>query len=256
MFLYENRIQIASSKKYIGLLGLLLVLLSALGPGCSGEYLGPDESRRSAAGVSTGLFSEWREEAHRHLISVVGTHTVETTVENSKLYLGALFGQERVETMAECMQVAVRFLSEGVASGLNVIAAYVTEILRATGIDVSLPFPHFTSEGVASVTQWALLALIGYCVLSVTLRLVVSVLRRVFWLLKLCTALALFALIVSDTKASTDTTTLRLAALVLACALLGLATSRVRPEETGCLGSRLRDLEGRLKEVEQRKKEV
>lgn len=31
--------------------------------------------------------------------------------------------------------MVIRFLAEGAASGLNVIAVYVTEILRVTGFD-------------------------------------------------------------------------------------------------------------------------
>lgn len=31
--------------------------------------------------------------------------------------------------------MVIRFLAEGAASGLNVIAVYVTEILRVTGVD-------------------------------------------------------------------------------------------------------------------------
>uniref|UniRef100_A0A8C7PEI1 Si:dkey-74k8.3 n=2 Tax=Oncorhynchus mykiss TaxID=8022 RepID=A0A8C7PEI1_ONCMY len=145
----------------------------------------------------------------------------------------------------------IRFLAEGAASGLNVIAVYVTEILRVTGVDVQLPFPHFTPEGVASVGQWALLALIGYWVLSIVLRLLVGVVRRVFWMLKAGTALWLFGLIVSDVKAGSDTTAVRLAGLVLGCALLGLAS--YGSEKTIHMEDRLSILEGRVKAVERRK---
>lgn len=33
------------------------------------------------------------------------------------------------------LEMVIRFLAEGAASGLNVIAVYVTEILRVTGFD-------------------------------------------------------------------------------------------------------------------------
>ncbi|KAI1888221.1 hypothetical protein AGOR_G00182780 [Albula goreensis] len=236
MFSSWNTIKIAATKKYVSFVAFILVLLSALGPGGAEEAV--LEESRSTTGASTGgrsLLAGWTEEAHRHLVALVGTQPVETAV--------------------ECVQVAVRFLSEGTASGLNVIGAYVTEILKAAGMDVVLPFPHFTPEGVAAVTQWALLALIGYWVLSLVLRLVASVLRRVMRLLKLVVALVLFGMIVSDNTASTDLTALRLAILVLVYALLGLGWTRAKPEEGGRLGARMRELEGRLKEVERRKME-
>lgn len=35
----------------------------------------------------------------------------------------------------QIFETVIRFLAEGAASGLNVIAVYVTEILRVTGVD-------------------------------------------------------------------------------------------------------------------------
>lgn len=42
----------------------------------------------------------------------------------------------RVSTLPpQFFEMVIRFLAEGAASGLNVIAVYVTEILRVTGFD-------------------------------------------------------------------------------------------------------------------------
>lgn len=38
-------------------------------------------------------------------------------------------------TPPQFLEMVIRFLAEGAASGLNVIAVYVTEILRVTGVD-------------------------------------------------------------------------------------------------------------------------
>lgn len=38
-------------------------------------------------------------------------------------------------TATQIFETVIRFLAEGAASGLNVIAVYVTEILRVTGFD-------------------------------------------------------------------------------------------------------------------------
>ncbi|XP_036406787.1 transmembrane protein 109-like isoform X2 [Megalops cyprinoides] len=237
--MYSHRVIIHPpvTLKTSGFAALVLVLLSVLVPGCV-EGAVPLEEPQKSEGMLVGLrplLTEWSEETHRYMVSVLGTHAIETA--------------------AECVRMAIRFLSVGAASGLNVIAVYVTEILRAAGITVTLPFPHFTPEGVASVAQWALLALIGYWVLSLVLRLAVSLLRRVLWLLKLCAGLWLFALIVGDTRASTDTTALRLACLVLAWALLGLVRTDAKGDETKRLGAQVRHLEGRLREMEERKME-
>ncbi|XP_014055399.1 uncharacterized protein isoform X2 [Salmo salar] len=210
-----------------------LVLMLGLAARCVVQAMPSEDSPQAAqASVSLrSLVTGTCKDVHKYVESVVGTNVIESTV--------------------EFFEMLIRFMAEGAASGLNVIAVYVTEILRVTGVDVHLPFPHFTPEGVASVGQWALLALIGYWVLSIVLRLLVGVLRRVFWMLKAGTALWLFGLIVSDAKAGSDTTAVRLAGLVLGCALLGLAS--YGSEKTIHVEDRLSILEGRVKAVERRK---
>uniref|UniRef100_A0A8C4ZIP3 Si:dkey-74k8.3 n=1 Tax=Gadus morhua TaxID=8049 RepID=A0A8C4ZIP3_GADMO len=116
-----------------------------------------------------------------------------------------------------------------------------------------LSLPRFTPEGVASVAQWGLLALIGYWLLTVILRLFIGLLRQVFWILKTVAALWLFGLIVSDAHAGTDTTAIRLAGLVLGCALLGVAFPS--SEKTVGVEGRLGQLEGRVRALEGRKGE-
>ncbi|XP_021416607.2 uncharacterized protein LOC110488637 isoform X1 [Oncorhynchus mykiss] len=230
-----------------------LVLMLGLAARCVVQAMPSEESPQAAqASVSLrSLVTGTCKDVHKYVESVVGTNVIESTVESVLLYLESVLGQENVYTMAMFFEMLIRFLAEGAASGLNVIAVYVTEILRVTGVDVQLPFPHFTPEGVASVGQWALLALIGYWVLSIVLRLLVGVVRRVFWMLKAGTALWLFGLIVSDVKAGSDTTAVRLAGLVLGCALLGLAS--YGSEKTIHMEDRLSILEGRVKAVERRK---
>uniref|UniRef100_A0A3B3Q6M9 Si:dkey-74k8.3 n=1 Tax=Paramormyrops kingsleyae TaxID=1676925 RepID=A0A3B3Q6M9_9TELE len=175
--------------------------------------------------------------------------------QNAKLCLHSLFDQEKLEALLEYFKVAVGVLSTGAASGLNVIAVYVSEILSATGVSVKLPFPHFTAEGIAFVAQWALLAVIGYWVFSLVLHLVLCLLRRVLWLLKLSIALWLFVVIVSDTSANTNTTAWRLSALVFACALLGLARVGSEQDKSSNLERRVKGLEGSMKRIERNLKQ-
>ncbi|XP_024284870.1 uncharacterized protein LOC112256109 [Oncorhynchus tshawytscha] len=212
-----------------------LVLVLGLAARCFGQAMPSKESPQAAPASFSlrSLVTGTCEDVHRYVESVVGTNVIESTV--------------------EFFEMLSRFLAEGAASGLNVFSLYVTDILRVTGVDVHLPFPHFTAEGVASAGQWALLALIGYWVLSIILRMLVGVVRRVFWMLKAGIALWLFGLIVSDAKAGSDTTAVRLASLVLGCALLGLASSG--SEKTVQVEDRMSILEGRVKAVERRKGE-
>ncbi|XP_056147882.1 transmembrane protein 109-like [Lampris incognitus] len=213
----------------------MCLLLLGLAAQCAGQATPSTENPPPAASPVSlrALIMGTCEEVHRFVESIVGTRVIDSTV-------------EFVETV-------IRFLAEGAASGLNVIAVYVTEILRVTGIDVPLPFPRFTPEGVTSVAQWGLLALIGYWLLTVLLRLLIGTVRRVFWMLKTVMALWLFGLIVSDSGAKSDTTAVRLAVLVLGYVLLGLVTSG--SEKTVVVENRLSSLEGRLKAVERRKRE-
>ncbi|CAL8263985.1 unnamed protein product [Lota lota] len=229
------------------------ILVLALASGCSGHRSSMD-SYSEASPVNlrtliTGTFKDIRQ----YVENVVGTNVIQSTIERAVLYLESVLGQDNFYTVAMFVEMVIRFLAEGAASGLNVIAVYVTEILRVTGIDVPLSFPRFTPEGVASVAQWGLLALIGYWLLTVLLHLFIGIMRQVFWMLKTVAALWLFGLIVSDGRASTDTTATRLAGLVLGCVLLGVAFPC--SEKTVGVESRVGQLEGRMKVLERRKGE-
>ncbi|XP_075959084.1 uncharacterized protein LOC142962463 [Anarhichas minor] len=175
------------------------------------------------------------------------------TCQTLQRYAESVVGSGVIRSAAEFFEMVIRFLAEGAASGLNVIAVYVTEILRVTGFDVGLTSPLFTPEGVAAIAQWGLVALIGYWVLTIALRLLIGVVRRVFWVVKTVLALWLFGLIVTDKHAATDTTAVRLGGLVLAYVLLTLLTSC--SEKTCAVEHRLSSLEGRVKVVEKRKGE-
>nr|XP_055034087.1 uncharacterized protein si:dkey-74k8.3 isoform X1 [Misgurnus anguillicaudatus] len=191
----------------------------------------------------------------QYVESVVGTHAIQMGVENAVFYLDSVFGPENVYSVAMFVEMLMKFVAEGAASGLNVIAVYVSEILRATGVsEETISIPHFTAEGVYSVIKWALLALIGYWILTVVLRVTLALVRRVFWLLKAILVLWVFMRIVNDPTASTNITTLRLTLLVLFCAVFGVTTSRAGGSGDG-LEKRVRNLEGRLQVMEKTKTE-
>ncbi|XP_051937285.1 uncharacterized protein LOC127610853 isoform X1 [Hippocampus zosterae] len=197
-----------------------------------------------------GVLRGTGQELHRYAESVVGIDGIRSATESALLFLETLLGQENVYSVAMFLRMVFRFLAEGVANGLNVIAAYVTEILRVIGFD-ALTLPRFTPEGVTTVAQWGVLAVIGYWVMTILLRFAIDALRHVFWLVKMAVVLWLFAMIVSDSSASADTTAVRLGGLVLGYILLSLLTSG--SNKTGALEHRLKSLEGRVKAVEKRK---
>ncbi|KAF3693869.1 hypothetical protein EXN66_Car009545 [Channa argus] len=184
----------------------------------------------------------------------VTLHTLITgTCQEMQRYTESLVGTGVIRSAAEFLEMVIRFVAEGAASGLNVIAVYVTEILRVTGFDVALTLPHFTPEGVTAVAQWGLVALIGYWVLTIVLHLLVVVVRHVFWVVKTVLVLWLFGLMVTDKAATVDTTAFRIAGLVLVCALLTLLTTH--SGKSCAVEHRLSSLEGRLRAVEKRKGE-
>lgn len=116
-----------------------------------------------------------------------------------------------------------------------------------------LPFQKVTPEGVIFVTQWALLAVMAYWILSFILRLVVGAVRQALWLLKVTFAVGMFGLILSDTEASSETTAIRLAGLACVCVLLGIGSTSSKPDTH--LENKIKTLERRLGEMEKRKME-
>ncbi|XP_060903923.1 voltage-gated monoatomic cation channel TMEM109 isoform X1 [Labrus mixtus] len=232
---------------------LLLVLgLAVVLAGAKAEQTKQTEGSPPAVTLGTLITGTCRE-VQRYAESVLGSGVIRSVAESAVLYLESFLGEENVYTVAMFFEMVIRFLAEGAASGLNVIAVYVTEILRVTGFDAAETLPRFTPEGVAAIAQWGLLALIGYWVLNIVLRLFLCVAKRVFWVVRTVLALWLFGLIVTDKTASADTTAVRVGGLVLGCVVLTLLTSG--SENTCTVEHRLSTLEGRVKAVEKRKVE-
>ncbi|XP_013863522.1 uncharacterized protein LOC106517303 isoform X1 [Austrofundulus limnaeus] len=229
-------------------LALLLVELSGSGAGAKTERA---ESESPPVVTLRTVITGTCQELQRYAESVLGTNVIRSAAESAVLFLESLLGQENVQTMAMFFETVIRFLAEGAASGLNVIAVYVSEILRVTGFDVARTLPRFTPEGVTALAQWGLVGLIGYWVLTIILRLLIGVFRQVFWVVKMVLALWLFGLIVTDKHASAETTAIRVGVLVLAFVLLTLLTSGF--DKSSAVEHRLNRLERRVREVERTK---
>ncbi|XP_036424750.1 transmembrane protein 109 isoform X2 [Colossoma macropomum] len=213
-------------------LGLLLLGVTA---GCR-EHASPPQEPPSAASPSfASYFTECLDPVLGYVESVVGTQVM--------------------KTCGEFVEMVLRFVAEGAASGLNVIAVYVSEILRATGLGDPVSIPHFTAEGVSSVVKYALLGVIAYWLLCAVLRVGVVLLRRVFWLVKSIVVVWLFVRIISDPTAAPDTTAVRVSLLVIFCAVVSVASGSISGTNSACLESRLSTLEGKVKVMEKRKTE-
>lgn len=105
------------------------------------------------------------------------------------------------------------------------------------------------------MAQWALLAVLGYWLLSLAVCLLAGVVRRTLFLLKVAFAIVTFGLIVSDGGASAETTAMRLAGLVFACVLLGIGPSSFRGDTNAHLEQKVRALGRQLREIERKRKE-
>lgn len=209
------------------LLGLFLILLAAPSSGFFSSSEPVQEPKKPGSLATVRLFvSENLAEARRSV--------------------DALVGREVVDTSLGCLQNAGLTVSEGLATGLNVLVKLVSEFLTALGVEDrhSLSRLQFTQQEVATVLVWTLAALIGYWLLSLVLGLVGCVVRRVLWLIKLAAFSSAFLLILRRVEDSYQRGALVLGLVLLAVLLGGFRGS---PGETST--ARLEGLEQRMAEL-------
>ncbi|XP_062856960.1 uncharacterized protein si:dkey-74k8.3 [Trichomycterus rosablanca] len=167
----------------------------------------------------------------------------------------SVLGSQTIELCCTVWNMALQFVAEGAAAGLNVIAVYVAEILRATGLADPIYIPRFTPQGMTQVAQWGLLAVIGYWLLYAALRVGVAFVRRTFWMLKVVALLWIFVRIISDHGASDETTAVRLCWLVALSAAWSVATRGRSAGDASHVEKRLVNLEERVAAMERRRAE-
>ncbi|TSV81475.1 hypothetical protein Baya_13305 [Bagarius yarrelli] len=172
--------------------------------------------------------------------------------ENLRLRVDSVVGAQTTMTCLTFFEMVLQFVAEGAAGGLNVIAVYMAEILRATGLGDPVFIPHFSPEGVAIAAKWMLLTAMSYFLFRTVLRLAATLIRRGFWMLKLILVMWLFSRIISDPKASSETTVSRLFLLVVFMAVWSVATAKTGTDLSG-LESRLSSLEGKVAAMEKEK---
>ncbi|XP_028456364.1 voltage-gated monoatomic cation channel TMEM109 [Perca flavescens] len=183
-------------------------------------------------------------------IQELRTALVDLAVEG-RTYLGRLAGEQTLLSVQKAFSQVLAVAAGAVSAALNVLFQNVSHILQAAGVQ-GVPVPRVSPDGLIFVTQWLLLALIGYWLISLVFGLVASALRRALWLLKVAVALLCFGLILSDRSVDTDTTAIRLAGLVCVCVLLGVGTGRgsAAADRTAQLEQQLKILERRLGDME------
>lgn len=168
-----------------------------------------------------------------------------------RTYLCWLAGEQTVLTVQKAFSQALRVVAASLAGGLTTLLECVSHFLQDVGVlRGGFPINKVTPEGLIFVSQWVLVALIGYWLLSLALRLVASTLRQFLWLLKLSVALVCFGLILSDHSVKTETIAIRLAVLVSVCILLGVGRGSNAADKTAYLEEQVKILERRLKEME------
>ncbi|CAL8334102.1 unnamed protein product [Lota lota] len=163
-------------------------------------------------------------------------------------YLRQLAQEKAVVSAQKVAAVA----GEALAAGLNVCSRSLAQLLAAAGVDDVIPTSQVSAEGVVFVGQWLLLSLIGYWVIWLLVRTLASSLRFGVRLLKVGGALAAFGLILSDRSAAMETTTIRLAVLLLLCVLLGVGPrgGGARDDKSIQLEKQVKTLERRVREME------
>ncbi|KAM9470908.1 uncharacterized protein Hap1MRO34_012811 [Clarias gariepinus] len=211
------------------LLGVGLLVLMALTVRCEGEKTPGEDPFRIGCRLT-----DMAKSLRLNVDSVVGAHTTEKCL--------------------TFLDMALQFVAEGAAGGLNVIVVYMAEILRATGLGDVVSMPHFTPEGMALAAKWMLLAVFSYWILCAVMHVTVALLQRGFWMLKVIMLLWIFSRIISDPKASPETTLVRLFLLAMVAAVLNVATSRRRGTDLSTLESQLKRLEGKMAVMEKKSK--
>ncbi|XP_041088058.1 transmembrane protein 109 [Polyodon spathula] len=171
---------------------------------------------------------------------------VSESLAEARRSLDSWLGREVVETSLGYFQNVVFTVSEGAATGLNVLVKLISELLTALGVEDrhSLARLQFTHQEVATVLIWTLAALIGYWLLSLALRLVGCVVRRVLWLIKLAAFSGTFLLIVRRVEDSYQR-----GALVLGLVLLAVLLGGFRGSAGETSAARLEGLEQRVAEL-------
>ncbi|XP_048341259.1 transmembrane protein 109 isoform X2 [Sphaerodactylus townsendi] len=110
-----------------------------------------------------------------------------------------ILGPDNFLILNENISSAFWVLSSGISSGLFAVARIAGQFLTSFGIDGdhATQFLKLSPDQVQTLLLWGLAALIGYWLLSLLLNLVLGILSRILWGLKLVIFMSCFMFIVS-----------------------------------------------------------
>lgn len=164
-----------------------------------------------------------------------------------------VLGEEMLRSVTEGLSNLMWIVCTGISSGLITISGLVRQLLDVVGLDGKQisSFMGLTPEQVQHILMWATLAFLGYWMISLVLGLVLSLLARLLWGLKIFLFLLAFFYLVT-TVSDPHLLATSLMALVGLYALLGWVSSGSR--SSGKLEAKVRSLERQVEELRMRQR--
>ncbi|KAH0621087.1 hypothetical protein JD844_022114 [Phrynosoma platyrhinos] len=188
----------------------------------------------------------WREKRAEPDFLAQMSRTIRKTMED-------LIGRENFRILNENLSSLLWIVSSGISSALLVVARIVGQFLTSFGMagDDFTRFLKLSPDAVQTLLLWGLAALVGYWVLSLVLSLLLALLSRIMWGLKMVLFGACFMFIVSSVPDRSVQTLLLLALLTLYVLLGWLSGSH---HSGARLEAKVRSLERQVEELQRRQK--
>ncbi|XP_061465752.1 voltage-gated monoatomic cation channel TMEM109 [Rhineura floridana] len=188
---------------------------------------------------------KWEKHVRPDFLSQV-TRAMRETMES-------LIGQENFIMLNEHISSLVWIVSSGISSALFVVARIAGQFLTSFGMagEHATQFLKLNPDQVQTVLLWGLAALIGYWVLSLLLRLLLAILSRIMWGLKVVLFGACFMFIVTAVPDRSVQTLLLLVLLTL-YVLLGWLSGSNRSGAQ--LEAKVHSLERQVEELQRRQR--
>ncbi|XP_077177225.1 voltage-gated monoatomic cation channel TMEM109 isoform X2 [Paroedura picta] len=164
-----------------------------------------------------------------------------------------LLGPEYFLILNENVSSLFWILSSGISAGLFAMAQIAEQFLTSFGIDGdhATQFLKVSPYRVQTLLLWSLAALVGYWVLSLLLNLMLAILSRIMWGLKMLIFMSCFVFIISMEHDRSVQVSLLLALLML-YALMGRLSGS---HSSGArLEAKVRSLERQVDELQRRQR--
>ncbi|XP_069089131.1 voltage-gated monoatomic cation channel TMEM109 [Pleurodeles waltl] len=162
-------------------------------------------------------------------------------------------GEETLRSVTEVLSNLIWILCTGISHGLITISGLLRQLLDVVGLDGKeiSSFIGLSPEQVQHILLWATLAFLGYWMMSLVLGMVLSLLARLLWGLKIFLFLLAFFYLVT-TVSDPHLLATSLMGLVGLYALLGWASSGSR--SSGKLEAKVRSLERQVEDLRMRQR--